>query len=51
VGTHIACKGVKENPILIILKVFIDLMLPKYTASACDIDEGKEMGPSVTVHC
>ena len=41
----------KEGAVLIILKVFIDLMLPNYSTGAHEVDEGKEMGPSSTVRC
>jgi hypothetical protein len=48
-NTHIACKGMKEGAVLIILKVFIDLVLPDYSARAYEVDKGKEMGTSATV--
>ena len=40
----------KEGPVLIIFKVFIDFVLPKYSAGAYEVDEGKEMGTPCTVH-
>ena len=39
----------KEGAVLIILKVFIDLVLPKNSTRAYEVDEGKEMGSSGTV--
>jgi hypothetical protein len=45
----IAREGMEEDTVLVILKVFVDLVLPKYTAGAYDVDEGKEMGTSGTV--
>lgn len=39
----------KEDAVLIILKTFINLVLPKYTTRACEVDEAEEMSPSVTV--
>jgi hypothetical protein len=48
-STHIARKSMKEGAVLIILKVLIDLVLPKYSTGAREVDEGKEMGPSGAV--
>ncbi len=39
----------EEDTVLVIFKVFVDLVLPKHTAGAYDVDEGKEMGTSGTV--
>ena len=39
----------KEDAVLIILKTFINLVLPKYTTRTCEVDEAEEMSPSVTV--
>jgi hypothetical protein len=50
-NTHIARKGMKEGAVLIILKVFINLVLPDYSARAYEVDKGKEMGSSATVRC
>lgn len=48
-STYITRKGMEEDAVLMILKATIDLMLPKNTTSACDVDETKEMGTSGTV--
>jgi hypothetical protein len=48
-STHIARKRMKEGAVLIILKVLIDLVLPKCSTGAHEVDEGKEMGTSGTV--
>jgi len=39
----------KEEAILIVLKTFIDLMLPNYATGACEVDEAKEVCASGTV--
>jgi hypothetical protein len=39
----------EEGAVLIILKAFINLMLPEYATGAGDVNEGKEMGTSRAV--
>jgi hypothetical protein len=39
----------KEYAVLIIIKAFIDLVLPNYTTGAYEVDEADEMGSSGTV--
>jgi hypothetical protein len=39
----------KEDAVLIILKVFINLVFPKYTTGAYEVDEAEEIGTSGTV--
>ena len=39
----------KEDAVLIIVKTFINLVLPKYTTSAYEVDEAEEMSPSSAV--
>jgi hypothetical protein len=39
----------KESAVFIVLKAFIKLMFPKYTAGAYKVDEAEEMGTSGTV--
>jgi hypothetical protein len=42
-------EGMKEDAVLIILKVFINLVFPKYTTGAYEVDEAEEIGTSGTV--
>jgi len=39
------------DAVLVILEVFIDLVLPKYTTGAYEVDEGEKMGTAGTVRC
>jgi hypothetical protein len=39
----------KEDAVLIILEAFVDLVFPKYTTSACEVDEAEKMSTSSTV--
>ena len=48
-STHIARERVKEAAVLLILKAFINLVLPEYTTGAHEVDKAEEMGTSGTV--
>jgi hypothetical protein len=48
-STHITRECMKESAVFIVLKAFIKLMFPKYTAGAYKVDEAEEMGTSGTV--
>ena len=50
-NTHIAWEGMKVDAVLVILEVFIDLVLPKYTAGVRKVDEGEKMSTPGTVRC
>jgi hypothetical protein len=39
----------EKDAVLIIIKVFINLVLPKYTTRAYEVDEAEEMGTSGAV--
>jgi hypothetical protein len=39
----------KEDAVLIVVKTFINLVLPKYTTRAYEVDKAEEMSPSGTV--
>jgi hypothetical protein len=41
----------KVDAVLVILEVFIDLVLPKYTTGVHEVNEGEKMGPPGTVRC
>jgi hypothetical protein len=41
----------KVDAVLVILEVFVDFVLPKYTTRVYEVDEGDEMGTPGTVRC
>jgi hypothetical protein len=48
-STHIAGEGMKEDAVLIILEVSINLVFPKFTTGANEVNEAEEMSTSATV--
>lgn len=48
-STHIAGEGMKEGAVLIILEVSINLVFPKLTTSACEVNDAEKMSTSATV--
>ena len=48
-STHIARKGVEERAVLIILKAFVDLVLPNYATISYKVDKIKKMSTFGTI--